>query len=294
MKPQMRLIFAKTKWEARDLPLQEFLRRAHGEGFSATEINISELSESPEEIRALHAAAGLDLVAQFLTDGATPSEHAASMRQLHRRAVECAPLIVNCHTGRDCFTFEETLALFRLSLELEQESGIPFCHELHRGRALYNAPQTLHTLRELPALRINADFSHWQVVHESDDLQAHHEAVQAVIDRAWHIHARVGFSQGPQVPDPSAPEWAGQLGICVGWWRRIIAARWAQGARFLTVSPEFGPEPYMPMVPHLHRPVADAWEINCWMRRYLSKAFSEGPESGATSGSDQATLAGLL
>ena len=287
MQPQMRLIFAKTKWEAPELPLSEFLRRARGEGFSATEINISELSESPEEIRALHAAAGLELVAQFLTAGDTPSEHAASMRQLHRRAVECAPLIVNCHTGRDFFTFEQNLALFRLSLELEQESGIPFCHELHRGRAFCNAPQTQRTLRELPGLRINADFSHWQVVHESDDLQAYREAVQEVIDRAWHIHARVGFSQGPQVPDPRAPEWAPQLGICVGWWRRIIDARRAQGARFLTVAPEFGPEPYMPMVPHPCRPVADAWGINCWMRRYLSTAFSETQEPGAKQGSNQ-------
>ena len=143
---------------------------------------------------------------------------------------------------------------------------------------MYNAPDTLRTLRELPSLRINADFSHWQVVHESDDLQAHGKAVQAVIDRAWHIHARVGFSQGPQVPDPSAPEWAGQLEICVDWWRRILDARRAQGAEFLTISPEFGPEPYMPAAPHLGWPVADAWEINCWMRRRLLAAFSETPQ----------------
>jgi hypothetical protein len=269
----MRVIFAKTKWEAPDLPLPEFLHRACGEGFSATEINLSELREAPEEIHELHQAAGLELVAQILTAGATPAEHAASMRRRHGRAVECAPLIVNCHTGADSFTHEENLALFRLSLELEQDSGIPFCHELHRGRALYNAPETLRLLRELPSLRINADFSHWQVVHESDDLQAHGEAVQAVIDRAWHIHARVGFSQGPQVPDPSAPEWAPQLAICVDWWRRILAARRAQGAEFLTVAPEFGPEPYMPMLPRLRRPVADAWEINCWMRQYLCSAL---------------------
>ncbi|MGA2808326.1 MAG: hypothetical protein ABSE87_09330 [Terracidiphilus sp.] len=281
------MIFAKTKWEALELPLPEFLRRARDEGFSATEINLAELKESPEEIRALHAVAGLEMVVQILTAGATPSEHAACMRQRYRSAVECAPLIVNCHTGRDFFTFEENLALFRLSLELEQESGIPFCHELHRGRAFYNAPETLRTLRELPALRINADFSHWQVVHESDDLQAHSEAIQAVIDRAWHIHARVGFSEGPQIPDPGAPEWAPQLGICVDWWRRIIDARRAQGAPFLTVAPEFGPEPYMPMVPHLRRPLADAWEINCWMRRYLATAFAENQKSEAEQGSDR-------
>jgi hypothetical protein len=195
------------------------------------------------------------------------------MRQRYRHAVECAPLIVNCHTGTDYFTFEENAALFRLSLELEQEFGTLFCHELHRGRALYNAPVTLRFLRELPALRVNADFSHWQVVHESDDLRMHGEAVQAAIDRAWHIHARVGFSQGPQVPDPSAPEWAPQLEICVAWWQRILDLRRRQGASFLTIAPEFGPVPYMPIAPHSHRPVADAWEVNCWMRRYLSSVL---------------------
>jgi hypothetical protein len=142
---------------------------------------------------------------------------------------------------------------------------------------LYNAPATLRFLRECPTLRINADFSHWQVVHESDDLHAHSEAVQAVVDHAGHIHARVGFSQGPQVPDPRAREWTPQLEICLAWWKRILSARRAQGAEFLTVAPEFGPEPYMPMVPHLRQPVADAWEINCWMRRFLSEAFSEIP-----------------
>src|ERR1035437_2810834 len=269
----MRVVLRKAQGGGAGVALPKFLRRARSQGFTASEINIPELSESPKAIREQHVTVGLELVVQILTVGATPGEHAASMRERHRRAVECAPLIVNCHTGADFFSFEENLSLFRLPLELEHESGIPFCHEQHRGRAFYNAPVTLRYLRELPALRINADFSHWQVVHESDDLQAHRETVQAVIDHAWHIHARVGFSQGPQVPDPSAPEWAPQLGIYVDWWQRIVDARRAQGAEFLTVAPEFGPEPYMPMVPHLRRPVADAWEINCWMRRYLSSVL---------------------
>ena len=271
----MQLIFTKANWEARHLPLPEFLRRARDEGFSATEILVTALGESPAEIRDLHAAADLKLVAQIATTGATRAEHLASMRENHRHAVACSPLMVNCHTGTDAFSEEDNLALFRLSLELEQESGIPFCHELHRGRALYNAPATLRYLRELPALRINADFSHWQVVHESDDLTLHQEAVQSAIAHAWHIHARVGFSQGPQVPDPRAPEWASQLAICVAWWRRILQARQAQEAEYLTIAPEFGPEPYMPTLPHLRKPVADAWEVNCWMRNYLSSALTQ-------------------
>jgi len=77
----MRVIFAKANWEARELPLPEFLRRRRSEGFSATEILIPALTESPEQIRELHAAAGLELVAQIATAGATPGEQPASIRQ---------------------------------------------------------------------------------------------------------------------------------------------------------------------------------------------------------------------
>jgi len=50
------------------------------------------------------------------------------------------------------------LVLFRLSLELEQEFGIPICHELHRGRALLQRSETLRFLRDLPSLRIKCRF----------------------------------------------------------------------------------------------------------------------------------------
>ncbi|MEX1117138.1 MAG: TIM barrel protein [Akkermansiaceae bacterium] len=265
----MELIFAKTKWEAWDEPLPRFLERAAAAGFTATEIFIPSLTEAPEEITRAHAAAGLRLVAQIVTAGATPSEHARSLEERYLRAIACKPLLVDCHTGDDAFSFEENLALFAQALELERSHGVPLCHELHRGRALYNAPDTLRYLQALPTLRINADFSHWQVVHESDDLKKHSAAVDAVIARADHIHARVGFGEGPQIPDPRAPEWAEQLAINTDWWRRIVATRRREGRPFLTISPEFGPVPYMPTIPGENRPVADAWEINCWMRQYL-------------------------
>jgi hypothetical protein len=181
---------------------------------------------------------------------------------------------VDCHTGADWFTFEENHTIFSRALELERELGVPLCHELHRGRALYNAPDTLRHLHALPGLRLTADFSHWQVVHESGDLARHATAVEAVITRAWHIHARVGFGEGPQVPDPRAAEWAEQVEINTGWWRRIVAARRSESRPWLTITPEFGPVPYMPTIPHENRPVADAWEVNCWMREQLARSLA--------------------
>ncbi len=270
----MELIFAKAKWEAWDQPLEPFLARAAASGFTATEIFIPSLAESPTEIARAHAAAGLKLVAQIITEGETPADHARSLEERYLRAIACAPLLVDCHTGSDAFTHDENLFLFARACELERVHGVPLCHELHRGRALYNAPDTLRYLQALPALRLNADFSHWQVVHECGGLSRHAAAVDAVIARAHHIHARVGFGEGPQVPDPRAPEWAGQVAINIGWWRRIVVARRDEGLPFLTISPEFGPAPYMPTIPFENRPVADPWELNCWMRDTLRRELA--------------------
>jgi sugar phosphate isomerase/epimerase len=272
----MEIVFAKAKWEAWTEPLAPFLVRAKEAGFTATEIFLPSLSETPAEIRAAHRAVGLGLVAQFITVGSTPAEHLRSLEERYAFARACEPLVVDCHTGSDAFSFDDNLRIFTRALELEQRHGLRICHELHRGRAFYNAPDTARYLRALPELSCTADFSHWQVVHESDDLAAHAEAVAQVISRAHHIHARVGFGEGPQIPDPRAPEWAGVVAILVGWWRRIVAARRAEGAARLTISPEFGPVPYMPTIPFANRPVADAWEINCWMREHLQRELGNG------------------
>ena len=270
----MNLLFAKAKWEAWDQPLLPFLARAAADGFDATEIFIPSLAESPGQIARAHADAGLKLVAQIVTEGDTPAEHGRSLEERYLRAAACSPLVIDCHTGSDAFTFDENLSLFSRACDLEHVHGVPLCHELHRARALYNAPDTLRYLQALPALLLTADLSHWQVVHEDGRLSEHSGAVDAVIARSHHVHARVGFGEGPQIPDPRAPEWVEQVEVNTTWWRRIVDARRAEGRAFLTITPEFGPAPYMPTIPYENRPVADAWEVNCWMREHLSRALA--------------------
>lgn len=106
------------------------------------------------------------------------------------------------------------------------------------------------------------------VVHESD-LSDQDSNVQAAIDRSIHVHARVGYAEGPQVPDPRAPEWQGHVERHVELWRRIIQARKGVDASFLTITPEFGPPDYMHTTPFSRAPVADAWEVNVYMHELL-------------------------
>lgn len=162
------------------------------------------------------------------------------------------------------------LDLFHLGEELAARHGVPLRHETHRGRALFCAPAALAFLRALPGLQLTADLSHWVCVHESD-LSDQPVALEAALEAARHIHARVGFDQGPQVSDPRNPALAPWLERFLGWWNSIRDRRRAAGAGFLTIAPEFGPAPYMPLRGASPKPVGDAWEYNRWMLALLRR-----------------------
>jgi len=269
----MRLRVARSKWDMDPVPLGEFLQAIAGAGFDASDIHIPSLRETPEETAALHARFGLPLVAMITTEGRTPEEHRASLEERFRLAARCAPVHINCHTGRDTFTRDENLSIVRAAHDLSARHGIPLSHETHRGRATFSAPATRALLEAMPGMRITADFSHWCCVHESL-LADQAETVALAVAHSDYIHARVGHAEGPQVSDPRAPEWSAELDAHMSWWKSIAAARRAAGAAELIVCPEFGPAPYMPLLPHSRTPVADLWAVTLFMKDLLRTSLA--------------------
>ncbi|HEX2532792.1 MAG TPA: TIM barrel protein, partial [Chitinophagaceae bacterium] len=77
------------------------------------------------------------------------------------------PLYLNCHSGKDYFSFEENEAFIDHTTELARRTGIPVCHETHRSRLLYSAPAGRRYLEQKPDLRLTLDASHWCNVSES-------------------------------------------------------------------------------------------------------------------------------
>lgn len=269
----MQVLIARSKWDMDALPLDGFLAKIRDAGFGASDIHLPSLRESPEEIAALHAKHGLLLVGMITSEGKTPEEHCAFVEQRVALAARCAPVHVNCHTGKDYYTREENIAIFRAAENAARRHGLRLSHETHRGRATYSAPATRALLRELPELRLTADFSHWCCVHESL-LGDQDDALASAIERTEYVHARVGHMEGPQVNDPRAPEWKNELDTHVGWWRRIADTHRKRGSARLLVCPEFGPAPYMPLLPHTRQPVADLWEITLFMKDLLTRELS--------------------
>lgn len=270
----MKLIFGKSKWEMWDDPLEAFLQRAAASGFDAVEIYLGSLQESPEEIARLHTAYGLQPIGQILTQGQSHEEHIKSLESQFEFAAQCEVAFINSHTGRDIFGFEENVQIFQRATELSQGSGIPLLIETHRGRPTYSAIETRKYLEALPELRLTADFSHWMVVHESglDDQRSN---LELAIARADYIHARVGYAEGPQIPDPRAPEWQHAVRRHLQLWQQIIDEHKRDGKESRYITPEFGPPSYMHTAPFTNQPVGDVWEQNVYMKELLARTFVE-------------------
>jgi sugar phosphate isomerase/epimerase len=269
----MEIAFTKSFWEmdlaAEDDPIRAFVSRVAADGFDGTEMFLPLLTEEPERVEWLHSEYGLlSPIIDIITEGETPEEHRDSFDRALARAMEFAPRLVNSHTGRDIFTFAENVSLFRHATRRSDEAGVPVVHETHRFRPTYSAPETRRYLEEVPELMLNADLSHWMVVHESD-LVDQQETIDLVLERSRHIHARVGFEEGPQVNDPREPEWAAHVARHIELWQGIADVCRRAGVERLSVTPEFGPPPYAPTAPGTGQAMRDVWEINVFMKDLL-------------------------
>jgi sugar phosphate isomerase/epimerase len=182
------------------------------------------------------------------------------------------PLYINCHSGRDFFSYEENKQFIDHTTELSKNTGVLICHETHRSRILYSAPAAKKYLEKNAELKITFDVSHWCNVSESL-LQDQEETLEIALERTEHIHARIGHPEGPQVNDPRAPEWEAAVKTHFAWWDKVIERKKKQGGR-ITFLTEFGPPDYMPTMPYTRKPLADQWAINVHMMQLLRKRYS--------------------
>ena len=182
------------------------------------------------------------------------------------------PLYINCHSGRDHFSFDQNKAFIDHTTKLSKETGLIICHETHRSRIMFAAHVTRQFIEKIPELRLTFDVSHWCNVHESL-LQDQQQSVEMALERVDHIHARVGHPEGPQVNDPRAPEWDAALKQHFVWWDKVAERKKKNGER-MTILTEFGPPDYMPALPYTRQPLGDQWAINVHMMQVLRKRYS--------------------
>ncbi len=219
-----------------------------------------------------------EYIAMAFTNGATPSEHAADFRRQIVEAKAAGAVQVTVHSGRDSWSAGEAEAFYSEAEKIEADAGIAVAHETHRGRYFFNPWNTRHILDRLPRLSLCCDYSHWVCVAERllDDCE---DILKLAGNRCIHLHARVGYEEGPQVPDPSAPEYARHLEAHEKWWDWIWQSQRDRRQSFTTLTPEFGPPHYLHTLPHTNVPVADLWSVCDWqskrqMVRFATKGFA--------------------
>lgn len=257
----------------------EKLKRIAEAGYTGVETRMPSV-EDESQFKELLEKYNLELILQVYTgseDNKKPypdslEAHMISLSNQLERAARFKPLLINSHSAKDSMPYDKQLQFFEQAIRFEKQIQIPIGHETHRGRAAFTPWGTAQLLKDLPDLRIIADFSHWCNVCESI-LHDQKENLALAIERTIHIHGRVGYEQGPQVPDFRAPEYEYALRQHEQWWDEICANHLAKGSAYLTFTPEFGPPPYMHTTPFTTQPVVDLWDICLAMGQWYRDRF---------------------
>ncbi len=240
-----------------------------------------------EEFAARLRDADRPFIAEIVTGGdyvpkhRDPARHLAEFSRLAEGAMGCSPLSLTVLAGCDAWPLAQSVDFLGRALEEAERLGAAASFETHRSRPTFNQWATRELLRQLPALRLTCDFSHWCCVCERFVLDDEPEILALCAGRADHVHARVGYEQGPQVPHPDAAEYRPALGSHERWWDALWSAAARAGRELVTMTPEFGPDRYLHTLPFSDSPVANLDEINHWMARRERERFAAHPAAGA-------------
>lgn len=257
-------------WGIDHLGIEPMIKKIKDAGFNGIEIGIPYKSSAKSKLREILNKYNLEAIAHQYQANGNFDEYCLSFKESLVSAAEFHPLFINSHSGRDFWTLKENAKLIRIAMEVEKNTGTKIIHETHRKHLLFSTFTAKQYFDLIPELKINADFSHWTCVSESL-LENQNEIIEEAIKRTEHIHARVGYEEGPQISDPRAPEWKLHLEVFTAWWQKIVDKFIDEGREYLTITPEFGPPPYTWTIPYSNKPVNDFFEINCWMKDYLKE-----------------------
>lgn len=266
----MELRLFKTVWGHQG-SLQSAAQLASDAGFDGIEAPAIGDASHLQLLESALDAQGLEWIQEICTAGsyvprrhATVAEHLEDLERQIKLGLALQPRFINVMGGCDAWPREQSVAFFEAAMELGVKYGVLLSFETHRGRSMYCPWNTVAILEQLPSMRITCDFSHWVVVAERL-MDSEWDAISLAAKHAHHIHSRVGYDQGPQVPHPGAPEYAECLASHQRCWEAIWCEQKTQGYQESTMTPEFGPDGYLHHLPFTNAPIADLWDLNRWI-----------------------------
>ncbi|MEM1255090.1 MAG: TIM barrel protein [Cyanobacteria bacterium P01_H01_bin.21] len=282
----MKLLLLRSWWTG-STDLDRLVQQTLDDGFDGIEGPIPQDNQARQRLRHLLQEHGLVFIAEATT-GSDPNslkdwwiprpertvdDHLDDLKWVIDRAQDVGALFVSTMCGYDAWSWQQNVDFFGRALELAHISGIIVSFETHRSRSLYNPWTTRDLLNEYPTMKLTCDFSHWCVVCERL-IDTEWPILELCAERAQHIQCRVGYPQHAQVPDPRAEEYNEALTAHERWWNLIWEKQHQRGMSHTTMMPEFLYDGYMQTLPYTGMPVADVWEITCWMARRQRQQFA--------------------
>jgi sugar phosphate isomerase/epimerase len=275
----MKIKFFCPRWGSENIPWETFLADVKEEGYAGIEWFPSGEKTGHQKVIRLLKQYELEFCI-VMTVTQPHDNFEGYLSTLKNQLLElCAirnahygPLFITAQTGREYFSTEQVEECLECCRQVSTQTQVPVYQETHRNKWAYAAHVVHPFLQRHADLMLTLDVSHWFCVSESylNDQQA---AVEKAIRHTRHIHARVGHAQGPQVWEPSAPEYAEALEAHLKIWDKWIETKIREGAASCTITPEFGPPPYMVFANREGSPVDEQWRLNSWMKTLLEKRY---------------------
>lgn len=267
-------------WGCENDEAGDFINKAIASGYEGIEIHLPSVEHFTKEFfQQIETFQLKNRAFIFIAQQLIAPEHEtvdSYIRKMEQKLLELSalqPSFINSHTGKDYFSFDDNCKIIEAALNISNKTGVRILHETHRGRFSFHAASLIPYLKKFPEMELVGDFSHFCTVSESM-LQDQEEIIEQIIPHVSHIHARIGWEQGPQVNDPSAKEWEAHFTIFSTWWKKIVTLKEQKGWKHFTITPEFGPAPYMPAEPFTKKPLSQQWNNNLYMMNQLKKIFS--------------------
>jgi sugar phosphate isomerase/epimerase len=276
----MTIEFFCPRWGSEQIPWPQFLQQVKDAGYAGIEwFPYGEQCDHTAVI-ALLKKMGLkwSIVTAVIDMPPTFEGYAAALEiQLTRLSQlgkdSWPPLFISTQTGREYYNEGQIHACLTICKMIADRTGIPIYQETHRNKWSYAAHIVKPILEKYPDTLLTFDVSHWFCVSESY-LEDQQPAVEKALIHARHVHARVGHTEGPQVYEPASVEYADALNAHLAIWDRYVQLRREAGADTCTITPEFGPPPYLVFANRNGTAQEEQWRVNLWMKDLLAKRYA--------------------
>jgi len=156
----MRLLFFCPQWGQEHLSPEVFLSKVREAGFDGIDTWMPEEKEQRKKFIQLVGEYKLAIVShQHQAKGDNIKAFCRSFDYYLNVSLECGPLSINSHSGRDYFTIDEQLQVLDTTLNFSVKNNIRINHETHRGRMFFS-PGNAEIFNARPEVNITADLSH--------------------------------------------------------------------------------------------------------------------------------------